>query len=127
MPLRKGEQVSANGVAASIVSEPRGSWFGPGLGLSSHPRGLSALYLTELWERFSYYGMRALLVLFMVAPVTEGGLGFATPSAGSIYGTYTMAVYLLALPGGFIADRLLGAKRSVLIGGAMIACGHYVL
>lgn len=127
MPSRKGEQVSANGGAAAIVAEPRSSWFGLGLGLSSHPRGLSALYFTELWERFSYYGMRALLVLFMVAPVTEGGLGFATPNAGSIYGTYAMAVYLLALPGGFIADRLLGAKRSVLFGGATIACGHYAL
>lgn len=101
----------------------RVAWFG----LGSHPRGLSALYFTELWERFSYYGMRALLVLFMVAPVSQGGLGFPTPSAGSIYGTYGMAVYLLALPGGFIADRLIGAKRSVLIGGATIAAGHYAL
>jgi POT family proton-dependent oligopeptide transporter len=71
--------------------------------------------------------MRALLTLFMVAPVAEGGLGFATPTAGSIYGTYGMAVYLLALPGGFIADRLIGAKRSVLVGGTTIAAGHYAL
>jgi proton-dependent oligopeptide transporter, POT family len=108
---------------ASIASGARNSW----LGLSSHPHGLSTLYFTELWERFSYYGMRALLTLFMVAPATQGGLGFATPTAGSIYGTYGMAVYLLALPGGFIADRIIGAKRSVLIGGSTIAAGHYAL
>jgi len=98
-----------------------------GLGLAAHPPGLAGLYFTELWERFSFYGMRALLLLFMVAPVTAGGLGFATTTAGSIYGTYTMAVYLLAVPGGFIADRILGAKRSVLIGGVAIAAGHYAL
>jgi proton-dependent oligopeptide transporter, POT family len=97
------------------------------LGLQSHPPGLAGLYFTELWERFSYYGMRALLTLFMVAPAAAGGLGFKTATAGSIYGTYTMAVYLLAVPGGFIADRILGAKRSVLIGGTAIAAGHYAL
>jgi POT family proton-dependent oligopeptide transporter len=98
-----------------------------GLGFAAHPPGLTTLYFTELWERFSYYGMRALLILFMVAPVEAGGLGFATPNAGSIYGSYTMAVYLLAVPGGFIADRMLGAKRSVLFGGLAIAAGHYAL
>ncbi len=98
-----------------------------GLGFSAHPPALAGLYFTELWERFSYYGMRALLVLFMVAPIEAGGLGFKTPNAGSIYGTYTMAVYLLAVPGGFLADRMLGAKRSVLIGGMTIAAGHYAL
>ncbi|HEY8194358.1 MAG TPA: peptide MFS transporter [Hyphomicrobium sp.] len=98
-----------------------------GLGFSEHPPALAGLYFTELWERFSYYGMRALLVLFMVAPIEAGGLGFKTPNAGSIYGTYTMAVYLLAVPGGFLADRMLGAKRSVLIGGVTIAAGHYAL
>ena len=116
-------ETSANGFLGSIAPAAHGKWFG----LGSHPQGLSTLYFTELWERFSYYGMRALLVLFMVAPVTQGGLGFPTPSAGSIYGTYGMAVYLLALPGGFIADRLIGAKRSVLIGGTTIAAGHYAL
>ncbi|AGK59480.1 amino acid/peptide transporter [Hyphomicrobium denitrificans 1NES1] len=98
-----------------------------GLGFAAHPTGLTTLYFTELWERFSYYGMRALLILFMVAPVEAGGLGFNTPNAGSIYGSYTMAVYLLAVPGGFIADRMLGAKRSVLFGGLAIAAGHYAL
>ncbi|MBS0235395.1 MAG: peptide MFS transporter [Proteobacteria bacterium] len=123
MPSREGQGQSAYGLVATIASGARKSW----LGLSSHPLGLSTLYFTELWERFSYYGMRALLTLFMVAPASQGGLGFATPTAGSIYGTYGMAVYLLALPGGFIADRIIGAKRSVLIGGSTIAAGHYAL
>ena len=95
--------------------------------LAAHPRGLSALFFTELWERFSYYGMRALLTLFMVAPIAAGGLAFATEDAGRIYGNYTMAVYMLAIPGGFIADRIMGARRAVLLGGWTIAAGHYAL
>ena len=95
--------------------------------LAAHPRGLSALFFTELWERFSYYGMRALLTLFMVAPIASGGLAFATEDAGRIYGNYTMAVYMLAIPGGFIADRIIGARRAVLMGGWTIALGHYAL
>ena len=97
------------------------------LGFAGHPAGLSGLYFTELWERFSYYGMRALLTLFMVAPIAEGGLGFVTADAGRIYGNYTMAVYMLSIPGGFIADRILGARRAVLWGGCTIAAGHYAL
>ena len=97
------------------------------LGLSGHPEGLRTLYFTELWERFSYYGMRALLTLFMVAPIADGGLGFATANATRIYGNYTMAVYMLAILGGFIADRIIGAKRAVLTGGWIIAAGHYAL
>ena len=96
-------------------------------GFGGHPPGLSALFFTELWERFSYYGMRALLVLFMVAPAATGGLGFATTDAGRIYGTYTFAVYMLAIPGGYLADALLGARRSVLVGGTIIALGHFTL
>ena len=69
-----------------------------------HPKGLGPLFFTELWERFSYYGMRAILVLYMVASPAQGGLGFDVKSAASIYGTYTMAVYLTALPGGLAAD-----------------------
>lgn len=95
--------------------------------LAAHPRGLSNLFFVELWERFSYYGMRALLTLFMVAPIAEGGLQLSTEHAGRIYGNYTMAVYMLSIPGGFIADRILGARRSVLIGGWIIALGHYCL
>ncbi len=94
-------------------------------GFGGHPRGLATLFFTELWERFSYYGMRAILVLYMVAPVANGGLGFDTKTAASIYGTYTMSVYLTTLPGGLIADRLLGARLAVLIGGIIIACGHF--
>ena len=85
------------------------------------------LYFTEMWERFSYYGMRAFLLFFMLAPLAEGGLGFGIPKATLIYGTYTMAVYLLSIPGGFISDNFLGARRSVLWGGAAIALGHFVL
>src|ERR1044072_9204265 len=90
-----------------------------------HPRGLATLFFTEMWERFSYYGMRAILVLYMVAPVAQGGLGFDTKHAASIYGTYTMSVYLTALPGGMIADRWLGTRLAVLVGGAIIALGHF--
>lgn len=83
--------------------------------------------MTELWERFSYYGMRALLVLYLTAPALHGGMGLATDAAARIYGNYTMAVYLLAIPGGFIADAFLGTRRAVLIGGSMITLGHFAL
>ncbi len=92
-----------------------------------HPRGLATLFLTEMWERFSYYGMRGLLILFMAAPATRGGMGFSLPEAGAIYGLYTGMVYLLSLPGGWIADRILGQKRAVLAGGVIIAGGHFCL
>jgi len=93
---------------------------------AAHPRGLYTLFFTEMWERFSYYGMRALLVLFMVDKV-RGGMGLTDEIATSIYGLYTAAVYLAALPGGWIADRLLGAQRSVWYGGILIAAGHFTL
>lgn len=99
----------------------------PSLGLAAHPPGLKSLFFTELWERFSYYGMRALLTLFMVAAIADGGLGFTAEEAGRVYGNYGMAVYMLAIPGGFLADRVLGARRAVLIGGWTIAAGHYLL
>src|SRR5499426_4878526 len=92
-----------------------------------HPRGLSTLFFTEMWERFSYYGMRALLMLFMVASPEQGGLGFDTVKATGIYGLYTGSVYFTTIPGGWIADRLLGLRRAVLIGGILIALGHYCL
>ena len=94
-------------------------------GIAGHPKGLSTLFFTEMWERFSYYGMRALLILYMVAPAAKGGLGFPTEKAAAIYGLYTGAVYFTSIPGGFIADRLLGLRRAVLIGGILIACGHF--
>ncbi len=90
-----------------------------------HPRGLSTLFFTEMWERFSYYGMRALLMLFMVAPVTSGGLGFDAPQAAAIYGLYVSMVYLATLPGGWVADHVMGAQRAVLYGGTLIAAGHF--
>lgn len=95
--------------------------------LFGHPRGLATLFLTEMWERFSYYGMRALLVLFMVAAVDSGGLGFTDQVATAIYGLYTAAAYLVALPGGWVADRLWGAQRAVWVGGIIIMSGHFVL
>src|SRR5213593_4018516 len=90
-----------------------------------HPRGLSTLFFTEMWERFSYYGMRALLILFMTASAANGGLGFDTATAGAIYGLYTSIVYMTSLPGGWVADRLIGQRRAVLYGGIVIACGHF--
>lgn len=96
-------------------------------GIAGHPKGLSTLFFTELWERFSYYGMRAILILFMVASPEKGGLGFPTEKAAAIYGLYTGAVYFTSIPGGFIADRLLGLRRAVLAGGVLIALGHYSL
>src|SRR5688572_23250279 len=90
-----------------------------------HPRGLSTLFFTEMWERFSYYGMRALLILFMTASVADGGLGFDTAAAGAVYGLYTAMVYMTTLPGGWLADRVIGQRRAVLYGGIVIACGHF--
>ena len=95
-------------------------WFG-------HPRALSTLFFTEMWERFSYYGMRALLVLFMTNAVTTGGMGLDDVTATAIYGLYTASVYVVTLPGGWVADRLLGLRRSVLWGGVVIAAGHFTL
>jgi proton-dependent oligopeptide transporter, POT family len=96
-------------------------------GFFGHPRGLSTLFFTEMWERFSYYGMRALLILFMTASASAGGLGFDTASAGAIYGLYTSMVYMTTLPGGWIADRLIGQRRAVLYGGIIIATGHFCM
>src|SRR5450432_3718930 len=79
-----------------------------------HPRGLSTLFFTEMWERFSFYGMRALLILFMVATVEHGGLGFSASKAAAVYGLYTSMVYLVTLPGGWIADKIMGQRRAVL-------------
>ena len=92
-----------------------------------HPRGLATLFFTEFWERFSYYGMRAILILFMTAPLAMGGMGFDTAKAGVVYGTYTSLVYLTALPGGWLADRFLGQRRATLYGGVVIMLGHICL
>ena len=92
-----------------------------------HPRGLYTLFFTEMWERLGYYGMRALLVLFMSAAVATGGLGLDDKTAAAIYGLFACAVYLGALPGGWVADRLLGSQRAVLVGGIIIAAGYFTL
>ena len=94
-------------------------------GFFGHPRGLSTLFFTEMWERFSYYGMRALLTLYMTSKVINGGLGFSEAYSGAIYATYVSSVWYLPLVGGWLADKVLGARRAVLIGGIIIACGHY--
>src|SRR6267142_2569484 len=96
-------------------------------GLAGHPRGLATLFFTEMWERFSYYGMRALLILFMTASVENGGLGFPVTKAGAVYGLYTAMVYLLSLPGGWMADRIMGQRRAVLYGGILISAGQFCL
>src|SRR5688572_2774348 len=92
-----------------------------------HPRGLMTLFFTEMWERFSYYGMRAILMLFMTAAVASGGLGFGPEKAGPIYAMYTSLVYLATVPGGWLADNFLGQRRSVLYGGIVIMLGHILL
>jgi POT family proton-dependent oligopeptide transporter len=94
-------------------------------GFFGHPRGLSTLFFTEMWERFSYYGMRALLTLYMTSKLADGGLGFDEKYASVIYATYVSSVWYLPLIGGWLADKILGARRAVLIGGIIIACGHY--
>ena len=92
-----------------------------------YPRALATLFFTEMWERFSFYGMRALLVLFMIAPESQGGLGYGAAEAAGIAAIYGALVYLTPLPGGWIADRVVGARRAVLYGGIVIAAGHIVL
>jgi POT family proton-dependent oligopeptide transporter len=95
--------------------------------LANHPQGLSTLFYLEMWERFSYHGMRAFLILYMIAPITSGGLGFSDVAAASIYGTYTGSAWTAAMFGGLLADRWLGQYRSVLLGGIFIAIGHLAL
>src|SRR6185369_6527959 len=91
---------------------------------SGHPPALRTLFLTEMWERFSFYGLRPLLVLFMSAALAERGFGFDRTQASAIVGIYAASVYLSSLPGGWIADRLLGLRRAILYGALLIAAGH---
>ncbi|MBP7272446.1 MAG: peptide MFS transporter [Saprospiraceae bacterium] len=95
--------------------------------LFGHPRGLFLLFLTEMWERFSYYGMRGLLILFLTKSLMEGGLGFEKGHAGQIYGIYTSLVYLTPLIGGWLADNYLGQRWSITIGGITMALGQFAL
>ena len=91
------------------------------------PRGLSPLFFTEMWERFSFYGMRAIFALFMAEPLTSGGLGYTKSQAGAILGMYMAAGYMMSLPGGWIADKYLGQRRTVFLGGVIIMIGHILL
>src|SRR5882672_12405247 len=95
--------------------------------LLGQPRGLFTLFFTEMWERFTYYGMRAMLILFMVDAVPHGGLGINDRTASSIYGLYLGCAYLVSLLGGYISDRLIGQQRAVLAGGVLIMIGNATL
>ena len=108
----------SDATAASAAAATDKQFFG-------HPRGLSTLFFTELWERFSYYGLRGLLVLFLTAAIADGGMGMTDARAGAILGLYTAGVYLAALPGGWFADRLIGQRNAVFYGGIIIAAGHF--
>ena len=94
-----------------------------------HPIGLRTLFLTEMWERMSYYGMRALLVLYMTGALTgfNPGLGWSSLDAQAIYGIYVGMVYFMCIPGGWLADNILGYQRAVMIGAVIIALGHFTL
>lgn len=104
-------------VPAAAPDRDRTAFFG-------HPRGLSVLFFTEMWERFSFYGIRPLLVLFMTAALASGGFGFDRETASAIVGIYAACVYLASLPGGWIADRWLGLRQAIWYGGVLIALGH---
>ena len=97
--------------------------------LFGHPVGLYILFFTEMWERFSYYGMRAILVLYLVSATNDGnaGLGWTQPEALALYGWYTMLVYVVSIPGGILADKVFGQKKEVLIGGIVLVFGHVIL
>ncbi|MFZ0489111.1 MAG: peptide MFS transporter [Salegentibacter sp.] len=109
-------------MANSATPAPQKELFG-------HPVGLYILFFTEMWERFSYYGMRAILVLYLVSATTGGnaGLGWSQEEALALYGWYTMLVYVASIPGGMIADKLLGQKKTVLVGGLILVAGHTIL
>src|ERR1700676_4384175 len=99
----------------------------PGKPLFGQPRGLATLFFTEMWERFTYYGMRAILILFMVSAVSQGGLGIDDKTASSIYGLFVAGSYLFSLFGGWIADRLIGGQLAVIGGGVFIMRGNVLL
>jgi proton-dependent oligopeptide transporter, POT family len=96
-------------------------------GMHGHPRGLYLLFTSEMWERMSYYGMRALLTLYMVAKVEDGGFGWSKPYALQIYGIYTGLVYVTPLLGGWVADRFTGERKAILFGGTVMMAGHFLM
>src|SRR5688572_23889110 len=117
------EQTQAGQVAGDEAPESLERWTG-NKSFFGHPSGLSTLFFTEMWERFSYYGLRPLLVLFMSAAIINGGYGFDRTEASAIVGIYGALVYLMSLPGGWVADRLLGLRRAIFIGACLISAGH---
>ena len=117
------EQTQASQVATDAAPAGLERWTGD-KSFFGHPSGLSTLFFTEMWERFSYYGLRPLLVLFMSAAIMQGGYGFDRTEASAIVGIYAAFVYLMSLPGGWVADRLLGLRRAIFIGAALISAGH---
>jgi POT family proton-dependent oligopeptide transporter len=112
------------GTVAADQAPPGMHRTGPDTGFFGHPRGLATLFFTEMWERFSYYGLRPLLVLFMAAALIDGGFGFDRAQASAIVGLYGFAVYIASVPGGWVADRLLGLQRAIFIGAILITAGH---
>jgi POT family proton-dependent oligopeptide transporter len=111
----------------SPVAGPKGPALTDDRSFFGHPKGLSTLFFTEMWERFSYYGIRPLLILFMTAALFDGGFGFDRETASAIVGIYAFCVYLASLPGGWIADRWLGLRRAIWYGGVLIALGHLAI
>src|SRR5690606_32998863 len=98
--------------------------------LWGHPIGLYVLFFTEMWERFSYYGMRAILVIYMIAQASNEngpGLGWTKVEALQLYGWYVMLVYVVSIPGGILADKVLGQKKTVLLGAVLLVIGHGTL
>jgi POT family proton-dependent oligopeptide transporter len=118
---KKGQTMNPVAAAALPAGAPAAKT------LFGQPRGLFTLFLTEMWERFTYYGMRAVLILFMVAPTSRGGLGIEDKTAAAIYGMYIGGTYLFGLFGGWVSDRLLGAQRAVVSGGVLIIAGDVML
>ena len=123
---RPGDRELADDVGTTTIDAPPHapssdrSFFG-------HPRGLSTLFFTEMWERFSFYGLRPLLILFLSATIARGGYGFDRDEASAVVGIYAGLVYLMSLPGGWVADRLLGLRRAVFIGASLISAGHIAI
>jgi POT family proton-dependent oligopeptide transporter len=117
----KSEIENPKAVNQTTIAGAIDDGFGPS---KRHPRGLRTLFLTEMWERFSFYGIRPLLVLFMSAALADHGFGFERNEASAIVGIYAASVYLASLPGGWIADRLLGLRRAILYGACLISAGH---
>src|SRR5687768_2054496 len=125
-PSKPTARTTADDAGAAFPGHGAAGRPAPGGGKTffGHPRCLSTLFFTEMWERFSYYGLRPLLVLFMAAALIDGGFGFDRDQASAIVGIYGFSVYLASLPGGWVADRLLGLQRAIFVGACLITSGH---